>query len=188
MQHTTLGHNHKITDGEDWKRTEQECLVEDVWPFGRTRPTVWKPRKKEVHVVAIRRGPHLSFPLVSAWERVRPLARREIHVAVGPVHALCDQSARWPGREWSPWKFVRGGRAHIYMHHLLLPWRVTVGIELYAGYMCFRCMFHMLHFECCICFYLDVAYVAMIIHICYKCVFQMFQLFSSECCMFSSGC
>jgi hypothetical protein len=213
MQHTTLGHNHKITDGEDWKRTEQECLVEDVRPSGWTLTYGVKTKKKKVaHAVAVRRGPHLSFPLVGAWERVRPLARCETHATVGPVHARCDQSVRWPEREWPPWEFMRGGRARIYMRHLLLPWRVTVGIELHAGYMCFRCMFHMLNFGCCICFYLDVAYVASVfskcfsyfhldvryvavaIHVCYKCTLQMFQLFEtyvasvlSECCICCSG-
>jgi hypothetical protein len=46
-------------------------------------------------------------------------------------------------------------------------------------FSCFRCMLQVFH--------LDVAYVAVAIHVCWNRVFQMFQLFSSGCCICCSG-
>ena len=41
---------------------------------------------------------------------------------------------------------------------------------------------------CCKCFYLDVAYVALAIHVYYKCMFQIFQLFQTYVASVLSGC
>jgi hypothetical protein len=57
-------------------------------------------------------------------------------------------------------------------------------LHTYVVRVCFKCFIYfsfMLQqvFSCCKLqvFYLDVAYVAVAIHVCYKCMFQMFQLF-----------
>jgi len=45
----------------------------------------------------------------------------------------------------------------------------------YVASVCFKCFSYFKHMLQV--FYLDVAYVAMAIHVCWKCMFQMFQLF-----------
>jgi hypothetical protein len=57
-------------------------------------------------------------------------------------------------------------------------------------FKCFRCFIYILQI-----FHLDVAkvdlnvaYVAMAIHVCFKRIFQVFHLFSGICCKFSIEC
>jgi hypothetical protein len=48
---------------------------------------------------------------------------------------------------------------------------------MYVAIVCYKCFSY---FKCMLrVFYLDIAYVALAIHICCKCMFQMFQLFQT---------
>jgi hypothetical protein len=79
-------------------------------------------------------------------------------------------------REWPALGIHEECWTRICMRHFLLPWQMTMGIELHAGVRisgaCFVCFIWILHV-----FYLDVTYVAIIIYVRCKCIFQMFQLF-----------
>jgi hypothetical protein len=60
----------------------------------------------------------------------------------------------------------------------MLQWLYT-----YASTVCFSCFKRMLQV-----FYLDVAYIAVAIHVCYKCMYQMFHLFQTYVASVLSGC
>ena len=56
----------------------------------------------------------------------------------------------------------------------------TLQVYVFKCFSCFKCMLQV--------FYLDVAYVALAIHVCCKCMFQMFQLFQTYVASVLSGC
>jgi hypothetical protein len=133
-------------------------------------------------------GPHPSFPRVSASERMRPLAQRGMHATCG-AHACAVwlESAWWPERMTSPrssWEEHRpasisaiccscdGDRGHrVLRRHMCF--RCCIYFIAYVArailQVCFQ-IFQLFHLDV-ICFHLDVAYVAVAIHVCFKCMF-----------------
>jgi hypothetical protein len=128
-------------------------------------------RDEKKRRVPVRRAPHRSFLRGSAWERVRPLIRREVHAAWGSAWELARRLVRGSAcglARVGCMRRVVACACAVTTEREECGAHILLGIELRIFHT-FRCIFHLdvicVSFGCCMCF-IWMLHCLMAIHVC----------------------